>query len=216
MPKNFASRLLSWYRIHKRDLPWRRSKDPYRVWISEIMLQQTTVNAVIPFYQRWFELFPTVEALAKSDLAQVLKAWQGLGYYARAKNAHKAAQLISKEHKGRLPKDPDVVRALPGFGPYSTGSVLSIAYDVPLTIIDANVRRVAMRLQALPGSADTKQDKAVEVFLRSVFPKESPGDFNQALMDFGATVCTARDPYCMLCPMKDCCKSYPFEPGRHT
>ncbi len=199
---------MSWYRKHKRDLPWRRSKDPYRIWVSEIMLQQTTVNAVIPYYERWFKQFPTVKVLARADIHQVLKAWQGLGYYARAKNLHKAAKVVSKRHGGLLPKDPHLVRSLPGFGPYTTGSVLSIAYDVPLTIIDANVRRVVMRVEALPGQADAKQDKVVGEFLCTVFPRKSPGDFNQALMELGALVCRNKEPLCIQCPVSQFCEAF--------
>ena len=140
-----------------------------------MMLQQTTVNAVIPYYERWFKLFPTINHLAQADIQSVLKAWQGLGYYARARNLHKACQNVVADHGGVLPQDPKMVRALPGFGPYSTGSVLSIAYDMPLTIIDANVRRVVMRLLALPGLADIKQDAAIEKFLGKVLPKKNVG-----------------------------------------
>lgn len=210
MPKSFAGALLSWYGQHKRDLPWRRTKDPYRIWVSEMMLQQTTVTAVVPFYERWFGLFPTVESLAGADLQKILKAWQGLGYYARARNLHKAAQLIVQEYGGVFPKDPVAVRALPGFGPYSTGSVLSIAYDLPLKIIDANVRRVVMRLLAIEGAADTRQDKAVDEFLGTVFPSKNAGDFNQALMELGALVCR-KEPSCLLCPVSRFCRA--FEKG---
>ncbi len=206
--KGFSRFLLTWYGKHKRDLPWRRNKDPYKIWVSEMMLQQTTVATVIPYYERWFKGFPTVNALAAADLQEVLKAWQGLGYYARARNLHKAAQIIVSQHKGSLPHNPQLVRALPGFGPYSTGSVLSIAYDLPLTIIDANVRRVVMRLLALPGLADTSQDGAVEVFLRKVFPKSKAGDFNQALMELGALVCRSKEPLCILCPVQKFCQAY--------
>ena len=210
MVSKFSSSLLQWYHKHKRDLQWRRTKDHYRIWVSEVMLQQTTVNAVVPFYQRWFEIFPTVKDLASADIQQVLKAWQGLGYYARAKNLHKAAGVVNRLHGGVLPADPQLVRALPGFGPYSTGSVLSIAYDLPLKIIDANVRRVAMRLLALQGHADTKQDKAVEAFLHKVFPQKNAGDFNQALMELGALVCR-KEPLCVLCPVSRFCQA--FEQG---
>lgn len=208
MAKPFAPTLLLWYHKHKRNLPWRRTKDPYRIWVSEMMLQQTTVNAVIPYYERWFTSYPTVRHLAAADIEQVLKTWQGLGYYARARNLHKAAQHVVKEHGGVLPHDPVLVRALPGFGPYSTGAVLSIAYDLPLTIIDANVRRVTMRLLALEGHADTKQDKAVERFLKKVFPEKNAGDFNQALMELGAMVCRNKEPLCILCPVSKFCRAY--------
>ena len=178
MPKLFAPSLLSWYTKNKRDLPWRQNKDPYRIWVSKMMLQQTTVNTVIPFYNDWFKIFPTLQSLGQADIQRVLKQWQGLGYYARARNLHKAAQIVVEKYKGVLPKDPVTLRALPGFGPYSTGSVLSIAYDIPLTIIDANVRRVIMRILAIPGLANNTQDIKIERYLCKVFPKKNAGDFN--------------------------------------
>jgi len=200
--------LTNWYAKNKRDLPWRRTKDPYKIWISEIMLQQTTVSTVIAYYERWIKTFPTLHDLAKAPLQTVLKQWQGLGYYNRVKNLHKAALVLIKEHKGILPKDPQVIRSLPGFGPYTTGSVLSIAYDIPLTIIDANVRRVVMRLLALQGVADTKQDLKVNEFLLKVLPAKGVGDFNQALMELGALVCRAQGPLCLSCPLNKYCQAY--------
>ena len=206
--KIFARDLTRWYQKHQRSLPWRDSRDPYHIWASEIMLQQTTVNAVIPYYERWLKTFPTVFDLARADIHDVLKAWQGLGYYARAKNFHKAAGLVVDDHEGKLPADPVVVRSLPGFGPYTTGSVLSIAYDARLPIIDANVRRVVMRLLALPGEADTQQDKKVTAFLEKVLPRKGVGDFNQALMELGALVCRSKEPLCLLCPVRPYCSAY--------
>jgi A/G-specific adenine glycosylase len=206
--KLFSHVLTNWYHQHKRDLPWRRTKDPYKIWISEIMLQQTTVSTVIAYYERWIKTFPTVHDLAKTPLQAVLKQWQGLGYYNRAKNLHKAALILINEHKGILPKDPQTIRSLPGFGPYTTGSVLSIAYDIPLTIIDANVRRVVMRLLALPGVADTKQDPKINEFLLKVLPDQGVGDFNQALMELGALVCRSKEPICILCPVAKYCQAY--------
>ena len=208
MLKNFSLDLTRWYTKHKRDLPWRHTKDPYKIWVSEIMLQQTTVNTVIAYYERWIKIFPTIHDLAKAPLQTVLKQWQGLGYYNRAKNLHKAAFILINEHKGILPKDPQVIRSLPGFGPYTTGSVLSIAYDIPLTIIDANVRRVVMRLLALPGIADTKQDLKINEFLLKVLPNQRCGDFNQALMELGALVCRAKEPVCISCPVVKYCQAY--------
>jgi A/G-specific adenine glycosylase len=206
--KTFSQDLTHWYAKNKRNLPWRNTKDPYKIWVSEIMLQQTTVNTVIAYYQRWIKSFPTIYDLAKSSLQTVLKQWQGLGYYNRAKNLHKAACIIINKHKGTIPKDPQAIRSLPGFGPYTTGSVLSIAYDIPLTIIDANVRRVVMRLLALPGLADTKQDLKVKEFLLEVLPDRGPGDFNQALMELGALICHANGPICALCPVKKYCLAH--------
>jgi A/G-specific adenine glycosylase len=201
----FSTDLTRWYHQHKRDLPWRHTRDPYKIWVSEIMLQQTTVNAVLPYYERWIRVFPTVHDLARAPLQAVLKQWQGLGYYNRVKNLHKAAGVVIDEHKGILPKDQQAIRSLPGFGPYTTGSVLSIAYDVPLTIIDANVRRVVMRLLALPGEADTKQDLKINEFLLKVLPAQGVGNFNQALMELGALVCRNKEPLCNLCPVSKHC-----------
>jgi len=206
--KLFSHDLTNWYHKHKRDLPWRRTKDPYKIWVSEIMLQQTTVSTVIAYYERWIKMFPTVHDLAKAPLQTVLKQWQGLGYYNRVKNLHKAAFSLINEHKGIIPQDPKVIRSLPGFGPYTTGSVLSIAYDIPLTIIDANVRRVVMRLLALQGLADTKQDPKVNEFLLKVLPDRGVGNFNQALMELGALVCRAKEPVCVLCPLIKYCQAY--------
>jgi len=207
-PKSFTQNLAHWYTQNKRNLPWRHTKDPYKIWVSEIMLQQTTVSTVIAYYEKWTKTFPTIHDLAKAPIQAVLKQWQGLGYYNRAKNLHKAAQIIINEHKGILPKDPIAIRSLPGFGPYTTGSVLSIAYDIPLTIIDANVRRVVMRLLALPGLADTKQDQKINEFLLKVLPQQGAGDFNQALMELGALVCRSKEPICNACPVSKNCQAY--------
>jgi A/G-specific adenine glycosylase len=208
MLKLFAPNLLKWYDKNKRDLPWRQTKDPYHIWVSEVMLQQTTVNAVIPYYERWIKTYPTVSHLAKASLQDVLKSWQGLGYYNLARNLHKAVNLVVSNHQGQLPKDPVVVRSLPGFGPYTTGSVLSIAFDKPLVIIDANVRRLVMRLLAIQAHADTKQDKTIEDFLNQVLPSRRAGDFNQALMEMGALICRSKEPVCTICPLKKFCKAY--------
>jgi len=206
--KYFPQDLTDWYAKNKRDLPWRHTRDPYKIWVSEIMLQQTTVSTVIAYYERWIKTFPTIHDLAKAPLQTVLKQWQGLGYYNRVKNLHKAALVLINKHKGVLPKDPQAIRSLPGFGPYTTGSVLSIAYDIPLTIIDANVRRVVMRLLALPGAADTKQDLKVNEFLLKILPARGVGNFNQALMELGALVCRRREPVCILCPLAKYCRAY--------
>ncbi len=147
----FSRSLTGWYKKNARRLPWRETRDPYKIWISEVMLQQTTVNAVIPYYEKWITIFPTVEDLKRAPLEKVLKVWQGLGYYQRVKNLHKAARIICAEHGGKVPENPQTLRKLPGFGPYTTGAVASIAFDLPCTIIDANVRRVVMRLLALEG-----------------------------------------------------------------
>lgn len=204
----FSRSLTGWYKNNARRLPWRETRDPYKIWISEVMLQQTTVNAVIPYYQKWIKTFPTVDALKNAPSQEILKAWQGLGYYQRAKNLHKAAQIVCAQYGGRLPQAPGTLRKLPGFGPYTTGAVASIAFDLPCTIIDANVRRVVMRLLALEGHADTSQDPKIEEFLQKVMPRKNAGTFNQALMELGALVCRNHEPLCLLCPVKAHCAAY--------
>lgn len=205
---SFSRNLTDWYGKNARRLPWRETRDPYKIWVSEIMLQQTTVNAVIPYYEKWVTLFPTVEDLKKAPLEKILKVWQGLGYYQRAKNLHKAAQIICARYNGALPKDPGKLRKLPGFGPYTTGAVASIAFNLSCTIIDTNVRRVVMRLLAIEGFADTSQDRQIDEFLRKVMPRENAGTFNQALMELGALICRNREPLCLLCPVRTHCAAY--------
>jgi A/G-specific adenine glycosylase len=208
-PKDFRRRLLHWYRTHKRDLPWReKTKDPYRIWISEIMLQQTTVRAVVPRYERWLKRFPDVESLSRASLQQVLTEWQGLGYYQRARNLHRAARIIAEDYGGILPDDYDRLRALPGFGPYTTAAVLSIAYDKPYAVLDANVRRVTMRLLALPGEARSGWDGDIRALLGSLLPSRNPGTFNQAMMELGALVCRSSRPDCLVCPVSDDCRAF--------
>jgi A/G-specific adenine glycosylase len=204
----FRRRLLGWYRRAKRDLPWRRTKDPYAVWVSEIMLQQTTVSAVVPYYERWMSAFPDVRSLARAPLQRILKAWQGLGYYQRARNLHAAAKAVVTRHGGRLPADPDTLRALPGFGPYTTAAVASLAFGRPLAVLDANVRRVMMRLLDLHGPADGRHDAAISERLDALLARRSPGDFNQAMMELGALVCRSRAPLCHACPGQTICLAF--------
>ncbi len=187
--QQFPKLLLAWYHRQKRNLPWRHTKDPYKIWVSEIMLQQTTVATVIPRFEQWISVFPDMRSLAKASLQRVLKEWEGLGYYNRAKNLHASAQRMCQEHQATVPSDPEVLRKFPGFGPYTVGAVLSIAYNKRLPIIDANVRRVIMRILALKGKADSSHDKKIYDFLEMVMPKRSIGNFNQALMELGALVC---------------------------
>lgn len=196
-----AAALVRHYDRHRRDLPWRQEPDPYRVWISEVMLQQTRVETVVPYYARWLERFPTVAELAEAPLDEVLKRWEGLGYYARARNLHRAARLVQERHAGTLPADPEALRALPGFGEYTMGAVASIAYGRRLPAVDGNVRRVLSRLYDLPapGAAELRERAAALV------PGDRPGDFNQALMELGATVCTPRSPRCAECPVAGFC-----------
>ncbi|HOW36472.1 MAG TPA: A/G-specific adenine glycosylase [Candidatus Omnitrophota bacterium] len=204
----FTQKLLFWYRRNARDLPWRRTKDPYKIWISEIMLQQTTVNAVIPYYKRWVKEFPSIQSVADAPLQKILRFWQGLGYYQRARNIHKSAKTISKNYFRRIPRDLNILKKLPGFGAYTVGAVLSIAFDYPMTIIDANIRRVVMRQLAIKGRADNSHDGKISLFLKGVLPGEHCGDFNQALMELGALVCRNKEPLCSVCPVKGGCAAY--------
>lgn len=169
------------------------------------MLQQTTVAAVIPYYRRWLEVFPDVTSLARAPLRRVLREWQGLGYYQRARNLRAAARRIVGEHGGEIPREASALRRLPGFGPYTAAAVASLAFGAPLPVIDANVRRVLMRVLGIEGRADAKQDPALRGFLKEVFPADRAGDFNQALMELGALVCRARSPRCLACPVRGAC-----------
>jgi len=193
--------LLRWYRAHRRDLPWRRTRDPYAIWVSEIMLQQTRVETVIPFYERFLARFPTVAALAAARERDVLAAWSGLGYYTRARNLHAAAAIVAREYDGRLPSDLDALRALPGIGPYTAAAIASVAFDRPAAAVDGNVIRVLARIGGLRGRRD---DAALRVKVtrraEALAPGPGPGDWTQALMELGAVVCFPRDPVCSRCP----------------
>ena len=203
----FRRTLLSWYDATGRDLPWRRTPDPYAIWISEIMLQQTQVKTVIPYYQRWLEMFPSVQDLARADLQMVLKLWQGLGYYARARNIHKAAQVVVAEYDGTFPRTLTEALALPGIGRTTAGGILSAAFNQPLSILDGNVKRILVRLVALQ-AVPKKHLKALWWLSDELLDPVSPRDFNQAIMDLGATVCLPRNPNCEACPWSDHCLAY--------
>jgi len=172
------------------------------------MLQQTTVNAVIPYYEKWIKLYPHIESVAKAPLQKILNAWQGLGYYQRAKNIQKAAQMICKEHNANIPSDKEALKKLPGFGPYTVGAVLSIAFDQREAIIDANVRRVIMRYLAIKGFAEPSHDGGILDFLEGVLPSSQMSLFNQALMELGALVCRNKEPLCLVCPLRNECRAY--------
>ncbi|MEM9977845.1 MAG: A/G-specific adenine glycosylase [Cyanobacteria bacterium P01_D01_bin.2] len=199
--------LLNWYGEQGRDLPWRRSRDPYAIWISEIMLQQTQVKTVLPYYQRWLATFPTVVDLAEAEQQAVLKAWEGLGYYARARNLHKTAQLLVEQHGGVFPKDFEAAIALPGIGRTTAGGILSAAYNLPVAILDGNVKRVLARLVALPRPPAKAMDQLWQLSDQILDPQQ-PRDFNQAIMDLGATLCTRHRPACLLCPWQAHCAAY--------
>ncbi len=171
------------------------------------MLQQTTVPAVIPYYGRWLKVFPDIGSLSRAPLRKVLREWQGLGYYQRARNLHKAAKTIVREYGGRIPDDECTLGSLPGFGPYTTAAVLSLVYGKPVPVIDANVRRVLMRVLGLRGTAEARVDKTLRAFLETVFSKDSPADFNQAMMELGALVCRSRNPQCLACPVREFCRA---------
>ncbi|MGB7294114.1 MAG: A/G-specific adenine glycosylase [Candidatus Aminicenantales bacterium] len=203
-----AREIQRWYRSHHRKLPWRETKDPYRIWVSEVMLQQTTVPAVLPYYSRWFRLFPDIHALARASPRKVLKAWEGLGYYQRARNLHRAARTICRRYGGSVPGEYTDLIALPGVGPYIAAAVLSIAYSKPYPVLDANVRRVGMRLCAIHRKAGTRTDHILRKRIRDIFPAENGGEFNQALMELGALVCRPQNPRCLLCPVQRFCLAY--------
>jgi A/G-specific adenine glycosylase len=199
--------LLTWYERQGRDLPWRKQSDPYPIWVSEIMLQQTQVITVIPYYQRWLTQFPTIETLAIADLQNVLKAWEGLGYYARARNLHKAAQQIVRDYNGVFPTDLETVLTLPGIGRTTAGGILSAAFNQPVSILDGNVKRIFARLLALPLPPAKALKRLWELSDRLIDPKH-PKDYNQALMDLGATLCTRSRPSCDRCPWMQQCQAY--------
>ncbi len=205
---DFRRKLDRWYRFHHRKLPWRDTKDPYKIWISEIMLQQTTVAVVIPYFKKWIALFPDVNALSKAPKKKVLKAWEGLGYYQRAKNLHKAAQIIEQSYGGQFPQDYKVLRSMPGLGPYTTAALLCFAFDKSYPMVEANVRRLMMRLLSIHCKAQPKNDRTFLPFLNCCLPQKKPGQFNQALMELGALVCKPKNPICSLCPITEFCQAY--------
>lgn len=201
-------RLLDWYRQQGRTLPWRGHPDPYAVWVSEIMLQQTRVEAVIPYFEKWMQLFPTVKDLAKASEQDVLNAWEGLGYYSRARNLHKAARIVVEQHQGELPRDLKELRKLPGIGRYTVGAIASIAFNMDEPTLDGNLRRVYARLFDVSEPADSPAGENLLWKLAAEhLPKGQAGDYNQALMDLGATVCLPRNPRCLICPMMDICEA---------
>ena len=205
-PGQIGRLLLAWYARGHRDLPWRNTRDPYAIWVSEIMLQQTRAQAVIPYYQRFLERFPNVTALAAAAEDDVLALWSGLGYYSRARNLRLAAQRIAAA--GGFPRDYAAIRALPGIGDYTAAAVGSIAFDLPFAVLDGNVLRVVARVANDAGdiSASRTRDRFREIAQQWLDPRE-PGHFNQALMELGATVCLPRNPLCLVCPLAGCCRA---------
>src|SRR5712692_12103459 len=198
----FRRQLLGWFRQFQRDLPWRHTKDPYRIWLSEIMLQQTRVAAAIPYYERFLLRFPDVHSLAAAPEEEVLRLWSGLGYYSRARNSQKAAQLIVAKHGGEFPSRLEAVIALPGIGNYTAAAILSIAFGEKHAVLDGNVARVLARLGAIQGDLREQQRwQELQKNADRLLEPKSPGDWNQAVMELGATLCTPKSPQCLLCPV---------------
>ncbi|MDH7499083.1 MAG: A/G-specific adenine glycosylase [candidate division NC10 bacterium] len=203
-----GTRILAWYGRRGRQLPWRRTRDPYRIWVSEIMLQQTRVSFALSYYERFLQAFPTVQHLAGARLAAVLKQWEGLGYYARARNLHRAARLIIREHGGIIPPKMDSLLSLPGVGKSTAGAILSLGYGAAAPILDGNVQRVLCRLTAI--REDPKQARVSRLLWQlaeGILPLRRPDRFNQGLMDIGALVCTPRKPRCQICPLRPHCEA---------
>ncbi len=204
--RRLARRLLAWFRQNARDLPWRRDRDPYAIWVSEVMLQQTQVATVIPFFERFLKTFPTLADLAAADEQDVLRLWEGMGYYRRARDLHRAARLLHAARGGQIPDDPDTFRALPGVGRYTAGAVLSQAFDRRLPILEANTQRVLARLLGLRGDVrSTAVRRTLWQAAEALLPRREVGHFNQALMEVGALVCTPRAPDCPSCPLAEWC-----------
>jgi A/G-specific adenine glycosylase len=204
----FRRNLLSWFASGQRDLPWRKTKDPYRIWLSEIMLQQTRVAAVVPYYSKFLARFPNLAALAGARTEAVLQRWAGLGYYSRARNLHRAAKEILARHRGHFPRGYDAAVSLPGIGRYTAAAVLSIAYGEPLAVLDGNVARVLARLGAVRGDLRAPATwKNLDDTAHMLLAHDAPGDWNQAVMELGATVCTPKSPHCGECPVAAWCRA---------
>ncbi|MGN6811540.1 MAG: A/G-specific adenine glycosylase [Thermomicrobiales bacterium] len=204
------SGLLAWYAAHRRDLPWRQTRDPYHILVSEMMLQQTQVPRVLPRYHAWLAQFPTLAALAAAPTADVLRAWSGLGYNSRAVRLQQVARLAVAQYNGRLPAAVDELRALPGIGDYTARAIACFAYEQDVPVLDTNVKRVLHRVFAGPEAPRPRlTDRQLWALAERAVPAGQGYDWNQALMDFGATVCTARKPVCLVCPLRDCCLAMP-------
>lgn len=207
--RTFQQDLLEWYDEHKRSLPWRETNDPYRIWVAEIMLQQTRVDTVRDYYPRFLRAFPTVEDLASADRDSVLKQWEGLGFYARARYLHEAAQDVVEEHEGKVPDTMEAIRDLKGIGPYTGAAVLSIAYQKPHAVLDGNVTRVVTRVFTVEADAtSTQTQRELRRVTNELIDPDRPGDFNQAMMELGALVCTPRTPNCDRCPLQPLCGAH--------
>ena len=207
--EGFCRDLIGWFNDEKRDLPWRKDQDPYKIWVSEIMLQQTRVDTVIPYFNRFIDQFPTIEALSMAEEEKILKAWEGLGYYSRARNLHSAVKEVHEKYGGQVPADPKEISALKGVGPYTAGAILSIAYGIPEPAVDGNVMRVLSRILLIKEDiAKSSTRKIFEQAVRKLISHENPSYFNQALMEMGAMVCTPTSPSCLLCPVREHCVGF--------
>tara|TARA_B100001250_G_C19816896_1_gene798984 strand:+ start:3512 stop:4576 length:1065 start_codon:yes stop_codon:yes gene_type:complete len=204
---HFSLSILSWYNKQKRILPFRDIDDPYKIWLSEVMLQQTQIQTVIPYYKKWINKYPTLKSVANADQELLLKLWEGLGYYSRCKNFHKATKIVLREYGGIIPSNWSEFRALPGVGDYTAGSVLSIAYNQPYIAIDGNVKRVIARVLGLKNLSNRNMSR-IKKYLNNNILIDNPGDFNQALMELGARVCSPKNPSCELCPISIECKAF--------
>jgi A/G-specific adenine glycosylase len=205
----FAKRLLAWYELQARDLPWRDLEDPYPIWVSEVMLQQTRVETVIPYFDRWMVCFPSLQTLAEAAEEEVLHLWEGLGYYRRARYLHQAAQYVMEKHQGTLPRDPETLQELPGIGPYTAAAIASIAFDMDVPAIDGNVRRVFSRVFNVDTPVYSAKGKhEIQTLASEHLPPGSASKYNQALMDLGASACTPQSPNCSRCPLNDLCQAY--------
>lgn len=207
--KQFQADLINWFEKEQRDLPWRKDQDPYKVWVSEIMLQQTRVDTVIPYFNNFISTFPTIEDLAQADEEKVLKAWEGLGYYSRVRNLQAAVKEVAEQYNGQVPSTVEEISSLKGVGPYTTGAILSIAYGIPEPAVDGNVMRVLSRILSIwDDIAKPKTRQLFEYIVREIISKENPSAFNQALMELGALICIPSNPACLLCPVQEHCKAF--------
>ena len=205
--KTMRAKLLGWYRAQRRDLPWRRSRDPYFIWVSEIMLQQTRVAVVIDRFESFTRRFPTVEALASAEVPEVLSLWSGLGYYRRARMLHHAAKFVVSYYGGRVPETAEELRELPGVGAYTAAAIASIAYGERVAVVDGNVERVVCRLAGWDEASGAERRREIATAAGALLDREEPGDWNQAVMELGATVCLPRGPQCLVCPLAEGCRT---------
>ena len=202
-----AHLLLRWYDSNIRQFPWRKTNNPYKIWLSEVMLQQTQVKTVVPYYNRWVSKFPTIQSVAEAPSDSILKTWEGLGYYARARNFHSACKIIMNKHNGKVPDSTRLLLSLPGIGEYISGAIMSIAFNQSVAAIDSNAIRVISRLNSINGPLQIRNQKIARVLSKLICPLR-PGDFNQAIMDLGREICTSKNPSCSACPISSHCRSF--------